>query len=309
MDKDTSHIMDPIPHELLMSELTADKLIRTTNKLNNEVYIINHHNAPNVMQEIGRLRELTFTLAGGGTGQAVDIDEKDTAENCYQQLIVYSPEDKVITGGYRFFDCAKSIDPEQKELSTAHYFKFSEKFVNDYLPYSIELGRSWVNPEFQPSVNPRKGLFALDNLWDGLGAIVHTHRHMKYFFGKVTMYTSFNEAAKRAVLGFMKTYFPDKEGLAVPYEPIYTSVEQHEIVEMIKGLDFKEGLKLLQKYCREHQENVPPLISNYMQLSPSMKSFGTAKNKDFGGVEETGILVTLADIYDFKKERHLQGLQ
>ncbi len=307
-EKDISHIIQPIDRELLKSELTPDKLVRKTNKLDNEVYIINHHNSPNVMQEIGRLRELTFTLAGGGTGLPVDIDEKDTSENCYQQLIVYSPEDEEITGGYRFFDCAKSIDPEQKELSTAHYFNFSEQFVKEYLPYSIELGRSWVNPSFQPSVNPRKGLFALDNLWDGLGGIVVKHPHMKYFFGKVTMYTSFNDEAKRAVLGFMKTYFPDKEELAWPINPIYEGVENHEIVSLLNGLDFKEGLKVLQKYCRERDENVPPLINNYMQLSPTMMSFGTAQNQEFGGVEETGILISLADIYDFKKERHLQGL-
>jgi len=307
-EKDISHIIQPIDRELLKSELTADKLVRKTNKLDNEVYIINHHNSPNVMQEIGRLRELTFTLAGGGTGQPVDIDSKDTSENCYQQLIVYSPEDEEITGGYRFFDCAKSVDPQQKELSTAHYFNFSEQFVKEYLPYSIELGRSWVNPSFQPSVNPRKGLFALDNLWDGLGGIVVKHPHMKYFFGKVTMYTSFNDEAKRAVLGFMKTFFPDKEGLAWPINPIYERVENHEIVSQVKDLDFKEGLKVLQKYCREREENVPPLINNYMQLSPSMMSFGTAQNQEFGGVEETGILISLADIYDFKKERHLQGL-
>lgn len=307
-DRNTDHIIPPIDRELIRQELNKDRFVRTTNKLGNEVYIINAHNSPNVMREIGRLRELTFTLAGGGTGQEVDIDSKDTAENCYQQLIVWSPEDQQITGGYRFFDCAKSVDPNQAELSTSLYFNFSEKFVKDYLPYSIELGRSWVNPDFQPSVNPRKGLFALDNLWDGLGGIVHTHPHMKYFFGKVTMYTSYNEDAKRAVLGFMKTYFPDTEKLAWPKHAIYTSVEKHEIVDLVKGLDFKEGLKVLQKYCRDKGENVPPLINNYMQLSPTMKSFGTAQNPDFGGVEETGILVTLADIFDFKKERHLQGL-
>lgn len=306
--KDISHIIAPIDRDILKSELTDDKLVRKTNKLDNLVYIINHHNSPNVMREIGRLRELTFTLAGGGTGQEVDIDSKDTAENCYQQLIVYSPEDDEITGGYRFFDCAKSVDPNQKELSTAHYFNFSEKFVKEYLPYSIELGRSWVNPNFQPTFNPRKGLFALDNLWDGLGGIVVKHPHMKYFFGKVTMYTSYEEQAKRAVLGFMKTYFPDNEKLAWPINPIYTTVGQHEIVDLVKGLDFKEGFKILQKYCRERGENVPPLINNYMQLSPTMKSFGTATNLDFGGVEETGILISLADIFESKKERHLQGL-
>ena len=308
MASNTDHIIPPINRKILKAELNQERFVRNTNKGDSEVYVINHHNSPNTMREIGRLRELTFTLAGGGTGLEVDIDEKDTAENCYQQLIVWNPEDEEIAGGYRFFDCAKSVSENQEELSTAHYFNFSDNFIKEYLPYSIELGRSWVNPLFQPSVNPRKGLFALDNLWDGLGAIVHHHPHMKYFFGKVTMYTKYNAEAKEAVLGFMKHYFPDNEGLAWPKNAIYTDVDKHIINELVSGLDFKEGLKELQKYCRERDENVPPLINNYMQLSPTMKSFGTAQNQDFGGVEETGILVTIADIYDSKKERHLEGL-
>jgi Acetyltransferase (GNAT) domain len=304
----TDHIIDPIPIEVLKKELNADRFVRNVNRGENLVYVVNHHNSPNVMREIGRLREMTFTLSGGGTGQEVDIDEKDTAENCYEQLIVWSPEDEVIVGGYRFFDCANSILPDQSELSTAHYFNFSDDFIHNYLPHSIELGRSWVHPNFQPSVNPRKGLFALDNLWDGLGAIVVKCPHMKYFFGKVTMYSKYNEDAKRAVLGFMNYYFPDNEHLAWPKRAIYTDVDQHEIKSIVEGLDFKDGLKELRKYCLEKGENVPPLINNYMQLSPTMKSFGTAENPDFGGVEETGILVTVEDIYTSKKEHHLQGI-
>lgn len=303
---DLDYIIPPVDRALIKAELTSERFVKKTNKIGNLIYIVNHHNAPNVMREIGRLREVTFALAGGGTGQPLDIDEHDTADVCYQQLIVYSPEDEEIMGGYRFIDCAK-IDGNVGHLSTSHYFHFSEKFIHDYLPYSIELGRSWINPLFQPSINPRKGLFALDNLWDGLGAIVLTHPHMKYFFGKVTMYSNYNEQAKRAVLGFMQTYFPDLDKMVTPIHPIYTTVASHEIVEMVKGLDFKEGFKVLQRYCRERDENVPPLISNYMQLSPTMKSFGTAKNPDFGGVEETGILITVADVYPEKSERHLKS--
>ncbi|MBK7128842.1 MAG: GNAT family N-acetyltransferase [Crocinitomicaceae bacterium] len=303
------YIIPPVDRKLIEAELTPDKFVKKTNKINNLIYIVNHHNSPNIMREIGRLREITFALAGGGTGQALDIDEHDTAPLCYEQLIVYSPEDKEIMGGYRFINCAKIGSDTLDSLSTSHYFNFAEKFIKEYLPYTIELGRSWVNPMFQPLTNPRKGLFALDNLWDGLGGIVLMHPNMKYFFGKVTMYESYNEQAKRAVLGFMKTYFPDKDQLVTPKLPIYTSVKSHEIVNMVKGMDFKEGFKVLQRYCRDHDENVPPLISNYMQLSPSMKSFGTTRNPDFGGVEETGILISLSDIYPEKSERHLRQNQ
>lgn len=305
----TDYIIPRVDRSLILKELNNDRLLRTTNRAGNLIYAVNHKNAPNVMREIGRLRELTFALAGGGTGKPFDIDEQDTAAICYEQLIVFSPEDETIMGGYRYIDCAKAVSNDKHELSTSHYFNFSKEFETNYLPYAIELGRSWVNPLFQPSINPRKGLFALDNLWDGLGAIVLLHPHMKYFFGKVTMYSSYNEEAKRAVLGFMKTYFPDKEQLVTPKNPLYTTVGEHEIVDLVDGLTFKEGLKVLQKYCRDRGENIPPLINNYMQLSPTMKSFGTAQNPDFGGVEETGILVTVADIEESKKNRHLEGFE
>ena len=91
-------IIQPIAKELLKSELTPDKQLRMTNKSNNEIYIITAHNAPNVMQEIGRLREIAFREAGGGTGKEVDIDEFDICENCYKQLIVWNPEEEEIIG-------------------------------------------------------------------------------------------------------------------------------------------------------------------------------------------------------------------
>ena len=79
--KNIDHIIPPVPVDLIKKELNADRFVRNVNKGDNKVFIINYHNSPNVMREIGRLRELTFTLAGGGTGMEVDIDEKDTAEN------------------------------------------------------------------------------------------------------------------------------------------------------------------------------------------------------------------------------------
>ncbi|MGB1102101.1 MAG: GNAT family N-acetyltransferase [Crocinitomicaceae bacterium] len=307
--KNMEYIIPPVDPDVIQQELNDERFLRPTNKGGNLIYCVNHNNSPNVMREIGRLREVTFATAGGGTGQPLDIDEQDTNDICYEQLIVYSPEDRAITGGYRYIDCRKAKSKEKGELSTAHYFHFSNQFTKEYLPYAIELGRSWVNPAFQPINNPRKGLFALDNLWDGLGAIVLHHPHMKYFFGKVTMYSSYQIDAKRAVLGFMKTYFPDNENLVTPRFPMYEDVDNHEISQLTKDLPFKEGLKILQKYCRERGENIPPLINNYMRLSPTMKSFGTARNMDFGGVEETGILVTVADIEPSKKDRHLKGFE
>lgn len=299
--------MPPIDRELLRSELTDERFVRDTKKGGNKIYFVNAHNAPNVMKEIGRLREISFASAGGGTGKEIDVDHLDESENCYEQLIVYSEKDQEITGGYRFMDCAK-IDLSDKgnvAVSTAHYFNLSQEFVDDYLPNTIELGRSWIQPRYQPQINPREGIFALDNLWDGLGAIYVNWPALKYFFGKVTMYPNYNKEARDAVLHFMMHYFPDKDGLVTPKQPIVSETNTSDLEQLFTGKEYKDGMIALNAYVKERSEMVPPLIKNYMALSPTMRTFGTAINEDFGYVEETSILVTLADVYDSKKERYI----
>ena len=298
-------IIAPISKEIIKQELNQDRFIRTTRKGGNEIYSINIHNAPNTLQEIGRLREVTFRESGGGTGLPLDLDEFDTGEVCYEQLIVWSPEDEEIVGGYRYILCKNAIQADGIHLSTSHYFEFSEAFVKNYLPLTIELGRSWVQPNFQPTVNPRKGLFALDNIWDGLGAIILTNPTMKYFFGKVTMYPSYDRESRDFLLHFMHHYFPDQEQLMQPFHPLIKTYDQEFMEEQLKSLSFKDGFKVLNSYVRARNENVPPLVNIYMHLSPTMKTFGTAVNHEFGDVEETGILVTIPDIYEEKKERHI----
>ena len=301
-------IIDPIDKTILKAELSKDRFVRVTRKGDNEIYIVNQQNAPNVLQEIGRLREVTFRASGGGTGLSVDLDEYDTNDICYQQLIVWSPEDEEIIGGYRFIKCADAIDPETGEihLSTTHYFDFSKKFIADYLPFTIELGRSCVQPNFQPSVNPRKGLFALDNIWDGLGSLILLNPEINYLFGKVTMYPNYNTASRDFLLHFMNHYFPDKENLMKPFHPLVQNYDKEYVSGQLKGLDFKDGFKVLNSAVREKGEFIPPLVNIYMNLSATMKTFGTAVNPEFGNVEETGILVTLTDIYLEKKERHMK---
>ena len=309
MQKDLGYIIPAVSKELLAKELNDSVFLRFANKGDNEIYSVNVHNSPNVLREIGRLRELTFASAGGGTGMELDLDEFDLSENCYQQLILWDKENQEIVGGYRYIDCSTVLNTDPIELSTAHYFNFSDKFRSEYLPQTIELGRSWIQPEYQPSVNARKGIFTLDNLWDGLGAIAIDNPHIKHFFGKVTMYTSYNAEARDAVLHLMNHFFKDKEALVYPKHPLLELSNIDSFKAEIKDLDFKEAMKVLQKFCKERNESIPPLINNYMQLSPTMKAFGTAANPDFGDVEETGILVTIADIYDAKKERHISTYQ
>ena len=305
-------LIPPVDRELLKAELTPERFLRYTNNGDNVVYLVNYHNAPNVVREIGRLRELTFRAAGGGTGNDLDLDENDTNDTCYQQLITWNEEDEQIVAGYRLICCkdAQGVDGEIR-LSTSHLFDFSLDFIQNYLPYTLELGRSFVQPSYQPSLDNRKGMFSLDNLWDGLGAFVLLHPNVKYLFGKVTMYPHYNREGRDLLLYFMNQYFPDHQGLVKPKENLRLSYETniHSQPNPFEGLDYKDGYKLLNGKIRALGENIPPLINAYMNLSPSMKNFGTALNDEFGEVEETGIFLTLDDIYECKKHRNMDTFE
>ena len=300
-------VIPPIPVEILEQELNPDRFVRDTNNGGNILYVVNWNNAPNVVREIGRLREITFRDAGGGTGLDCDLDEFDTSDTCYEQLIAWNPVEKEIMGGYRYIRCAEALTDSQGRynLATSELFSFSEKFVREYLPYTIELGRSFVQPKYQPRPENRKGLFTLDNLWDGLGAIHVDQPDIRYFFGKVTMYRHFNPEARDLILHFMQHYFPDREELVMPVHPLPILHNMQDFENELDHLPYKEGHRLLNQRVRTLGENIPPLVNAYMNLSATMRSFGTSLNPHFGDVEETGILVTLKDIYPSKKERHV----
>jgi len=300
-------ITAPIEKTQLLKELTEERFLRHTTNSSNDLYVVNYHNAPNVMKEIGRLREVTFRAAGGGTGKELDIDAFDTAETPYQQLIVWDPKEQEILGGYRFQICKS---PEcTNNIATGKLFNLSEEFKNNYLPFMIELGRSFIQPNFQSTgTNPsRRGLYALDNLWDGLGALVIENPHVKYFFGKVTMYPHFNREARDMILFFLHKYFPDKDGLVTPKHPLFPTTDKQVLEDLFNAEDFKENAKILSQQVRKRNENVPPLINAYMNLSNSMRVFGTAINESFGHVEETGIMLTIDDIYPAKRERYFES--
>lgn len=300
-------VIPPIDRKLIRKELTAAKYIRTTRKGENELYEVTWKDSPNIMQEIGRLREISFRVAGGGTGKDCDIDEYDTDPvDPYRQLIVWDPHDKEILGGYRYILCG-GIDPSR--MATRELFEFSPEFINEYLPFTIELGRSFVQPNYQGINIKRKGLYALDNLWDGLGALMLKYENYRYFFGKVTMYSSYNLKARNTLLYFLNKYFPDEQGLVRPIEPIDYDGQNKYYTELFRDLEYQDAYRTLQKEIKQNGEFIPPLINSYMNLSPSIRIFGTAINHGFGNVEETGLLVKMQDIYPEKLERHIRPMQ
>lgn len=300
-------IIDPVAVSLLEAELTPARFLRQTNKGNNEIYIVQADEAPNVMREIGRLREIAFRTAGGGTGKSCDIDDYDLMDPPCRQLIVWDPEEKVITGGYRFIHGRDvMILPDgSPRIATSHMFRFSERFINEYLPYTIELGRSFVRLEYQSSKAGAKALFTLDNLWDGLGALTVVYPEIKYLFGKFTMYPEYLRDCRDMLLYFLNTHFPDPDNLVRPFKPLQLTTDPSRFSAMMPGTSFKDDYKVLNSEIRARGINIPPLVNAYMSLSPTMKIFGTAINDEFGNVEETGIFLTIADIFEEKKQRHI----
>lgn len=302
-------IIDPIDKNLIKSELSVQKRVRTTNKANNEIYVFTAHDSPNLMKEVGRLREIAFRHYGGGTGLEADIDPYDTMEVPYRQLIVWDPENEEILGGYRFI-CGSDVkfDEQNKPiLATAHLYNFSPQFISEYLPYTVELGRSFVSLEYQSTLLGRKGIFALDNLWDGLGALTVIDPEIRYFFGKVTMYGTYNKDARNMILYFLQKHFPDRENLVTPIEPLMTGTDIAQMKRLFTGKKFSEDYRILNKEVRALGYNIPPLINAYMSLSPTMRFFGTAINDEFGDVEESGILIEIEQILEDKRARHIES--
>ena len=301
-------IIQPIDRQLIEAELTQERFLRTTNKAGNEIYIINAHNSPNTMREIGRLREIAFRTAGGGTGEEVDIDQFDTMDTPCEQLIVWNPDACEIIGGYRFI-LGENItyDPQgQPNIATSHLFHFSQQFIDEYMPYTIELGRSFVTLEYQSSQAGAKSLYALDNLWDGLGALTVKYPQIRYFFGKFTMYPSFNRTGRDMILHYLNLHFGDREQLAIPHTPLLQETDPAQLQQLFQAETIKDNYLTLNREVRALGENIPPLVNAYMNLSPTMKVFGTAINDEFGDVEETGILITINDIYPEKRQRHIE---
>ncbi len=307
---DVKNIIEPVDAEAIMAELTKDRFFRKTNKGGNEIYIVDANNAPNTMREIGRLREVSFRDSGGGTGKDCDIDEFDTnGENFFSQLVVWNPADKAITGGYRFLMCdkLKPDDNFQVETPTAELFHYTEKFTKEYLPYTIELGRSFVQPDYQPSKSMSKGIYSLDNLWDGLASLIYIYPQAKYFFGKVTMYPQLDRLSRDMILYFIRKHFQDAENLVYPRLELNLPIlaDESQLEKLFVGQTDSENYDILSKEVRARGVSVPPLVKAYFNLSPTIRSFGTALNPGFGNVEETGLMVTIADIYPEKRERHL----
>ena len=303
-------IIDPISKELLKQELNEKTFLRKTNKADNEIYVVNAENSPNVLREIGRLREVSFRAVGGGSGKECDLDHFDLEDKACYQLIVWNPELEEIIGGYRFTRWAQASfhDNGQPYVNTEHLFDFSEKFLKEYFPYCLEMARAFVQPKYQSAEMGRKSLFALDNLWDGIGGLVATDPSIKYLAGKVTIYSTSPDKSRKAMIYYLEKFFGDREKMLVSKHPeTCTDEERAEFDAMFCADTAKENYKILNNFVKSMNDSIPPLIHSYIELSSSMKTFGTTFDPDFGDCYDTAMIITINDIYEPKKKRYIES--
>ncbi|MBO4570790.1 MAG: GNAT family N-acetyltransferase [Bacteroidales bacterium] len=301
-------LIDPVSLDLIKAELTPEKKLCDTNKGHNVLYVFDSDNAPNLMLEVGRLRELTFRDATAGTGAPYDWDEFDH-DHKYRQIIVWDQDAEAIIGGYRYVlgPDMKIKEDGQPDIVSSHMFRFSEKFVKDYLPHVMELSRAFVVPEYQSSKAGAKALFALDNLWDGLGAVIMQHHDIMYFMGKMSMYQTYDPLARNLIMSYLWKHFRDRDNLAVAMDPIVPDLDERLVGLILKDDDLKDDYKNLNSAVRSLGTNIPPMINAYMTLSPTMKVFGTGVNREFGDVLDTGIMICFNEMYEEKRERHIKS--
>ena len=296
-------IIPPVDTALLLKELEGH-LLRPSNKADNLIYDITSHECPNVMREIARLREISYRDGGGATGKEMDIDEMDLMAKPYHQLIVWDPEHQQIIGGYRYLVGSDTeIRDGQPFITSAHLFHYSERFIRDFLPNTIEFGRAFVQPMYQQREMGVKALFALDNIWDGIGAVMHNHPEVRWMIGKVTIYPDYNLTARNLIYDYLQRYHRGEEGLFEPYHPLPVPVIDSPFV----GDDPQENYHILQHAVREQGTVIPPMFSAYLNLTNDLQFFGNAVNDELANVYETGIMVDLQTVYPEKKERYISS--
>jgi hypothetical protein len=301
-----SNIIDPVKKDLLISELTPDKLLKQTIKGGNEIYSFTIREGSNLMYEVARLREVSFRAAGCGTGEILDIDDYDINPPAYNQLIVWNPREQEIVGGYRYAVCSEYLNSLDR-LSMAHYFKFSNEFIKNYLPHGMELGRAWVNPAYQPSSGNRKSIFALDNLWDGIGAVLSKHNNVKYLYGKLTIPANYDTVARYLLLWILNHYFRDKYKLIDPAKQVNIPNVMKVSGNFLLKNDFERDFKLIAQYIRNLGYSVPPLVTAYTGLASKITTFGTTINPELNNSYETGLMIDIKDVYPSKMERYVYG--
>ena len=292
-------IAHPEDRRLLKKELKESITLGNT-KDGKKIYLYSSEDKNSiVLNEIGRLRELSFRKVGEGINKKRDIDKYD---RYYKHIVLWDDEELEIVGAYRIAECKNILKKYNKNaLYTSTLFQFDENFDN-YLNDSIELGRSFVQPKYW-------GSRALDYLWQGIGAYIKNNPHIKYLYGAVSISQTYPKVAKDMILYFYDTYFPSKKVIAeaklpysIDYDDEYFKVFQKELLLN----NYKEDFKTLKKDLGFLELSVPTMYKQYADLCEDGGIEFCAYNidKDFSDCVDSFILVNVDKIKPKQKERY-----
>lgn len=293
-------IAHPVPRQDIRAELKLGERIGTTSD-NKHIYLIEHENAPNILNEIGRLREYTFRKVGEGSGKAKDLDNYD---RYYHHLVLWDDEALEVVGAYRIGECGWILSWLGKEgLYLSDLCDMNDRF-DPILEDAIELGRSFVQPKYW-------GTRALDYLWQGIGAYLSHNPHIKYMIGPVSISGSYPKHAQEALIYFYTLYFGSDHTYLKAKSPYRLSdFVQAEFAQLFCGNDYNEDFRILKDYLKTFDVAVPTLYKQYSELCEE----GGAQFVDFGiDVEFNNcidgyILVEIAKIKLAKRQRYIHNI-
>ncbi len=266
-------LIAPIPKVLLQAEistLSQNCLLLKRGKF--EVYLAPASLIPNVLKEIGRLRELTFRAAGEGTGKRLDIDHYD---KYYQNLFIWDTTEQRIVGGYRLGAGTSIFEAYGVDgFYINSLFNIKKGFIKT-LQKSVELGRSYIVPDYQ------KNHFPLFLLWRGILTFLNQNPNYRYLIGPVSISKDYSEISRSMIIAFVKRYCFDHKNARyfearTPYKPI---VNEIEIEDQITQFDGK--LKNLETFLESIEQiniRVPILLKQYSRQNAKFISFNIDPN-------------------------------
>ena len=251
------------------------------------VLLTRREQSPGLVQETGRLRELTFRAAGEGTGAAVDLD---TFDDHYWHLLLWDDEAREIAGGYRLAVTDGNPTPDAaRRLYTHTLFRYDERFLRRLGP-AVELGRSFVAPAHQ------KGFSPLLLLWQGIGRFVLRHPHCRKLFGPVSIAGDYRELSRRALVEHLLRGYGDRAlaGLiAGRVPPHFGPALPHERGLIAAAADHLDRVEFLVR-AAEGGRGVPVLVRQYLKLSA--KAVAVNVDRRFSSAIDVMIVVDLAEV-------------
>lgn len=293
-------IAHPVDRKMLKSTLKKSQLLGQTQD-GKKIYLYDFEQDSPVMHEIGRLRELTFRTVEEGTGTSIDLDSYDTR---YRHLVLWDEEELEIVGAYRLGECKNLTREKGKDnLYTSTLFNLKPE-IAPYLPYSIELGRSFVQPRYW-------GKRSLDYLWFGIGAYVAQHPEIKYLFGPVSLSDAYPQNAKELIIGFYQQQLGSGQDLAEAKRPVTLSKNNQKIAEEMLSGDYKESFKKLNTLLDLDGVKVPTLFKQYAEVTDDKgcRFIDFSIDPNFNACIDALIMVELDKLKPKKRDRYLNPIQ